>query len=161
MLASLGATRDGSKAWSKDMVAYWETSGIRLCANFTSSEDIRTNWRANCMQAKNATLTRCCVTPEQTVFGCPLRWFAPSTIEEESCVLLWEVMGQAVVANSDGGKNCVAGARSLKKNFWQRHSEDHQRERTCCSLGRKFAVTCRIRREDDRGPTRRGGADLQ
>ena len=35
--------------------------------------------RAMCMQAKNATLTRCGVTPAQTVFGRPSRWLALST----------------------------------------------------------------------------------
>ena len=43
---------------------------------------------ALCMQAKNATLTLCGVTREQTVFGRPLRWLPPATNEAVSFLLL-------------------------------------------------------------------------
>ena len=109
---------------------------------------------AMCMQAKDASLTSCGATPEQSVLGCPLRWCAPSTNEEDASRLPASGRDGSHcfgVASSDGGKNCVAGARPLKKKQWV----------DCCSRGQKITSVCRIRTKGDRGQTRRGGADLQ
>ena len=42
---------------------------------------------AMCVQAKNATLKRCGVTPEQASFSRLVRWFSPSANEEGSYLL--------------------------------------------------------------------------
>ena len=69
-----------AKAWSINMAAYCVESGFKRNLSFASREDRSQDGTALCMQAKSATLTRCGVTKEQTVFGLPLRWCA--TLDE-------------------------------------------------------------------------------
>ena len=48
MPASLGAMRDGNKAWSNDTVVKCVKCGVKLCTNFTSKEGNRPRWRWQC-----------------------------------------------------------------------------------------------------------------
>ena len=68
--ASLGAMRDGSKAWSKATVGQW----MNCEAFHIIGRELAMMALAMCMHADNATQTRCGVAPEQTVCGPPFRW---------------------------------------------------------------------------------------
>ena len=93
-------------------------------------------------QARDSDEVRCHLG--RTASERPPRWFC--TLNECGRLIStsrgekwWSKQGG--VASSDGGKNCVAGARSPRKIFGQRLSGDHQRWKTCCSQGVYILLT--------------------
>ena len=68
--ASLGVMLHGDRDRWRDTVACRVKCGTTVCASFTSPEGGKRNWHWQCVcKAKNITLTRRGVPPEQAVFG--------------------------------------------------------------------------------------------